>query len=390
MKYSDFIKRGDKLLFLVALAVLAVSVFRGLYSTDLFTRTEPPITIVFTQWWDRDIEDNFLLSLIRDFENQHEGIRISLSYKPYDELLFALTDNNGIFPGDVLALDPLWISELEKNEIIQKASPPLLSFINVLFYNTGILRDAGFSMPPKSRTEFINYARTVAGLEGNRWGLVVDEKGSRRLYDDVFPWIWSAGTQLISGGRPTVNSRPVIDSLSFLAALKSEGLLVQGNKLEDFSSGKAAFMISSSRNIEFVRERLGDTSFDISNIPVPDNYAGRSLYGAAEWAIGVNSASVHEEEAKLFADFLIGEAHVLAEKTREMPGDRGLPRYAPFYSKAWDIAAVWEPAREFSGHPWLELEKVFSEELSSLFSGDLTPVQTAAAIQRRWSDLLSP
>ena len=388
MKYLDFIKRGDKLLFLVALAVLAASIFRGVYDSSLLTRTEPPIVVVFTQWWPD--QENTFLSLIRDFESQHEGIKISLSYKSYEDLLLALTGGEGGSPGDLFALDPLWVSGLEEKEIIEYASPSLLSFINVLFYNIDILRDAGFSRPPKNRSEFIIYSRAAANMGQDRWGLVVDEKGSRRIYDDVFPWIWSAGAQLLQNRRPVLNTRPVIDSLSFLASLKSEGLLVQGNKLEDFSSGKAAFMISSARDIEFVRERMGDEAFDVSNVPVPDNYAGRSLYGTVDWAIGINSASANKAEARLFADFLVGKTYVLAERTGEIPADGGLPRHAPFYSKVWDIAAVWEPAREFSGIHWLELEEAFSEELSSLFAGDLSPAAAAAALQNRFSDLLSP
>ena len=391
MKDFIFAKWGDKLLFALALAVLATGLLRVWSNPPPPVIVEaPPATIVFTQWWENDLDKNILPQLIAEFESLHEGIHVVLSYKSYEDLLLKLFDMcEDIFPGDVFALDPRWVSELEDKGIIEYASPPLLSFINLLFYNIDILREAGFVRPPKSRTEFITHARTVAGMEGNRLGLVMDNSGSRRLYDDVYSWIWSSGGQLLRDGRPQINTRPVIDSLSFLASMKEEGLLVKGNKLEDFSSGRAAFMISSSKDIRFVRERLGKTSFDISNIPLPDNHTGRSYYGSAGWALGVNSNSAHREEARLFVGFLAERAHILANNTGAILGG-SLPSRDPLYSKAWDIAMAWHSSKEFPALPWMELETIFSEELDYLFAGETTPAHAASAIQRRWTERLSP
>ena len=408
MKEFSFTKNGDKILFVVALAVLAIGLFHvWRNSSRVIDAASPPVTIVFTQWWQpaagpgglapampgsvspHASEENILLNLIREFEDTHEGIRVILRYKSYEDLLVELLDiYDDNFQGDVLALDPLWISTLKKNETIEYASPPLLSFVNVLFYNIDILLEAGFIRPPNTRSEFVSYARTVAGMEGNRLPLVVDASGSRRLHDDVYPWIWSSGGQLTRDGSPQVNSPPVVNSLSFLTSLKNENLLVHGNKLEEFSRGNAAFMISSSRDIDFVRERLGDMSFDITNIPLPDNYAGQSYFGGMQWAIGINSASDHIEEARLFIDFLAERAHLLANNMGALPTGDGLPGSDPIHAKVWDIVMAWQPGEEYSALPWLEMEKIFDEELTSLFAGEMTAAQTAAAIQRRWAEQL--
>ena len=392
MKNFDLKKRGDMLLFILAIAVLAAGLFRFWYNPSEQTAPvidEPPqATVVFTQWWEDDLEENILLDFIEEFESLHEGIRVTLAYKPYEEIhleLFGAAEDG--FTGDIFALDSLWTVELLEMGVIENASPPLLSFISVLFYNIDILLNAGFSRPPKSWGEFISYARIVAAMGGNHRGLAMGEADSRRVHDDVYPWIWSGGARLLRDGRPEVNSRPVVESLSFLASLNSEGLIVKGNKLEDFGFGRAAFMISSVRDIEYVRAFMGDESFDITTVPVPDNYAGQSFYGNAEWAIGISSASEYKEEARLFADFLAGKADILAENAGVSSGAPG-PDH--FYSKAQEIAMAWDPALDFSGQPWKELEKVFGEELSSLFAGISSPAGTAAAIQRRWADRLLP
>jgi multiple sugar transport system substrate-binding protein len=385
MQNSGFKKHGDKLLFVLALAVLAVSLFRVIQNRVI---PEVLTSIVFVQWWEDDLRENSLLDLIEEFESFHDGIKIVLSFKSYEDLKRSLFDSaeNG-FTGDIIALDPLWVPELKNRKIIESANLPLLSFISVLYYNIDILKEAGFSRPPKSRSEFLACARAISGREDNRWGLVMDETGSRQIYNDVYPWFWAAGLQLLGDGRPTVNSRQFIEGLSFLSSLNSEGLILHGSKLEDFGSGKAAFMISSTKDITYIRERLGETSFDISNVPFPDNFAGKTYYGDFQWAVAISSNSAHKEEAALFADFLAGKASILSEKAEAMPGG-SISSRDPFYLKAWDIAIAAEPAREFAGLPWAELEKIFREERDLLFAGESAPAETAAAVQRRWTERL--
>ena len=393
MRNVDLKKHGDMLLFVLALVVV-VTIFFSIRVNRTITKVIP--SIVFTQWWEDDLEKNTLQDIINEFESLHKEIKIVLSSKPYEDLRLELFDSpETVFSGDVLALDTLWVPELQKKGIIENLwteSPPqqsfkvpLLSFVTILYYNTNVLKNAGFSRPPKSRSEFINYARAITNEEENRWGLALDENSSRWVYDDVYPWIWSAGTQLIKDGMPTVTSRSVIDVLSFLVSLKREGLVVPGNKLEDFTSGKAAFMISSAKDIGFVRNRMGDESFSISSVPLPDNYAGETYYGTTGWTIGINSTSAHKEEARLFADFLAGKALILSQKAGARP--ENLPSQDPFYSKVWDIFIAGEPAQEFSGLPWTEMERAFREELFSLFAEKTSPAETAAAIQERWSIL---
>ena len=388
MTNSVFKKYGDKLLLALALAVLAAGLVRvAIRSANM---QEPagiqPASIVFTQWWDRSLGGNVLLNLINEFENLYEGVKVIPVFVPYEELrqmLFFPSEENS--PGDVFAIDPLWIAELGEKGILESAGQPILSFMSVLFYNTDILREAGFFMPPKTRSEFIACARRVADMRGNYAALVMDANGSRRIYDDIFPWVWAGGIQLARDGRPQANSRQLVDSLGFLSSLANEGLIVYGDKLQTFRAERAAFMIASASEVDYVRMRLMDTSFDISTVPLPDNYAGVSYYGSTEWAVGISSSSEKKAEAKLFADFLGGKAHILAENAGAIGS---LPNNDHFHSKVWEIAIAWEPALEFSGLPWEEMGKTFSGELSLLFAGETSPGETAAAIQRSWAERL--
>jgi len=404
---KDFFKKhGDKALFVLALAFLAAAFFR----MEGWRPAQTP-GIVFTQWWEGDLGKDTLRLLVEEFEELH-GIKVTIEYRAYEDLrrdLFALAEipppSNGNFVantnfiGDVIALDPLWTTELLKMDIIEE-DVTLLSFINVLYYNVEILKEAGFSRPPKNRSEFIDYAKVLAGGRGSSpgfmLGIALNENNTRGVYDDIFPWIWATGVPLIRDGNPVVNSRQVVESLSFLAALNNEGLIAPSMfladsawKLEDFISGRVACMVAPTLYIDQVRERMGDDAFGITSVPGPDNYFGRPFFATAGWAFGVHSASERKEEARLFADFLAGKASLLSDKIGAAPGNGapnlfGTPARDPFYSKVWDITISGEAARDFTDIPWIALQSVFREELASLFAGRKTPTEAATAIQERW------
>ena len=410
-------KNADILLFVLALAVLTAALFR----TGNRIPLAPVPDIVFAQWWQDDIDNNTLEQLVKEFENLHEGIKVVIKTVPYDKLeqelsappesASSVSDDES--SADVIALDPLWVPELINRGTIDNRpdntpAAPLLSFINVFYYNIQILKEAGFSRPPKNRSEFLRYAKAVAGLEGNRRALASGGNSSRSMYDDIFPWIWAAGAQLYKDGKPAVTSKPVVESLSFLASLNKEGLIAPGvfstgsdadtgnspdrytkNKIEDFISGKAAFMVAPASYIKQIREQMGDENFGVSSVPPPDNFPGKYYYGSLGWTIGIASSSPHKEEAQAFVEFLNSKASLLSEKAKAISGNSSpYPGPDPFYSKVWDIAIAGETTPDFSGGGNSRaFQEIFREELIKLFAGNFTPEQTAKAIQARWEEV---
>jgi len=401
MMNEFFKKNGNKLLLCIALALFITALFLlGTKSTNRKESVEPP-SVVFTHWLDNEADKAVFMEIISEFESLHEDFKVILSICSYEDLRSALfrgapLEDSG-FPGDVIALDSLWVSELTKKEIIENVNATPVSYINILYYNINLLKEAGFSRPPKTRGEFLAYARHFSGNNGNQAALALGMNSSRGVYDDIFPWIWSAGAQLVRDGKPQVNSRQVTDCLSFLASLYNENLLDSqsftadpASKLNDFISGKTAFVIAPASEIRFVREQLGDEAFGVTSIPVPDNYAGKSFYAVSAWTTGVYFASSQKEKAKLFADFLAEKAAFISNRMKAIPGSGIPPAYDAFYSKVWDIAIAGEAAQDFSGLNWLELEESFKEGLSAFFAGNASAADTAASIQKRWESIISP
>jgi multiple sugar transport system substrate-binding protein len=399
----------DILLLALALIVLVLSLLRSGGKKAIAEAVAP--TLVFTQWWQNELEPDTLEKLIKEFEARRPEIKIVLNTRSYEETkeLFLNynpdIDDNSPAPGDILAVEPLWIPELEKTGLLHKADiagAPLLSYFYPLFYNIDILREAGFSRPPKNRSEFLTFVQAVSNAETHRYGIALSlsPDNSQNIYTDVYPWIWAAGAALLNEGRPALTQKAVIETLEFLANLNRGGLvyprpfsLGKDEKLNAFIKGRAAFMIGRVQDIEILKRELGAAHFSLSSIPPPDSYSGKPIFGASGWTLAPSQTGTHQEEAKAFISFLYEKKSILAENAHVVPGAGSNPPAAldALYSKAWDIFIAGDLVQEFNhAEGEAKREEAFREELSKLFEDKQTAAETAAAIQKKWEKSQTP
>jgi len=277
---------------------------------------------------------------------------------------------------------------------------PLVSFMDLLFYNMKILSEAGFASPPKTRDAFLTYARTVSKADLNASGSAISLNPNDRqsLSRDIFSWIWASGGNFWADEKgPNFNTRPIINDLTFLGILNREGLLAPdifsttGNqRIEQFAQGKVAMMIASARAIPYLREKMGDDAFGITTIP-DSGTGGKYNIGISAIYSGINSESTHPEEAWRFLEFLAQKCPLLCEELKAIPGvvsdiipgDYVLDDF--FYSKAWDIFESARITEGFTGKPHaMEYKATVLEELETFFTTDRSAQETVNAIQRRW------
>lgn len=177
---------------------------------------------------------------------------------------------------------------------------PLVSFMDVLFYNIDLLSAAGFDRPPKTREEYRAYARAAMNNGFYSDNVINDE-------------IW--------------NELPYTDS----------------EKLEEFTQGKIAMMAASTRAIPYFREIMGDEAFSITDMPFASDGSGeRSSLNFTGIYAGININCEKPDEAWRFIDFLIEQRPVFCEIFKAVPGISDVipgsyVKDDPFYSKAWDI-----------------------------------------------------
>ena len=361
-------RRVDVLLFVATLAVLVVVA----YGRFLGTVAPTPVDIlVSTSYWEMfgDIADSFA----RDFEAQNPGFRILATDSPSPDIVFF---DDGEFAllvesGALASLSPFIYTETGEEQWVL----PLVSFVDLFFYNIDILQGAGNDRPPRTRTEFLAAARSVAQAHAQTPGEVfpfalglgeADPLGIRR---DFHPWVWALDAQVHSGfaedGSLALSGQSAA-TIGFLAEMNREGLLAPGTfettgreRLEQFAAGEIAMMLASARDILFLRDGSPGVNFDITAVPAMA--LGRNRLGVSGIYAGISADSAQPDTAWAFLVFVAGRSHLLASALGAVPGSFFISfpdRYIeedPMYSKAWDLFEAAEIV-EFPGGDILEVE----------------------------------
>jgi multiple sugar transport system substrate-binding protein len=409
----------DRFLMILGLAVLVLALVFALVVKPL--STGQPIfeenPLVFTQWWEDEMEAGALNALIGEFTRAHPGLRIRLDTRPYNEIRDMLLRGQAKGEPDIIALDPRWLRELvraeylENLEAYQAAVPiefdayaglpeqpasekeahalPLASFMTALFYRTDILQEAGFDRPPKNQGEFTAYARTVSRTNPERYGFALSlaAEDPFGIYRDIYAWIWASGAALTQNGELRFDTPAVTGALDFLDTLNRERLIptdsftkTGGERLADFIAGRTAMIIA---DIRYARDlEAAGVPFGLTTIPGPASYLGKPVLGLSSWYAGIPKNSTRKAEAWEFLAFLAERKPVIAARSGAIPADTTAD---PFYAKAYDIYQAGEITEEFSAFRGADgLDTIVGEEIQRMFRGDQSPAATAAAVQARW------
>ncbi|MDR0312167.1 MAG: extracellular solute-binding protein [Treponema sp.] len=369
--------RKDLILMALAVAVLVFSLVRLTNKTAAELTVTAPV-LVFVHSWES--KEEMILSLIDEYNVQYPETEIIAVYKTYSEIkemLFSSIETNSI-EGDIIAIDPLWISELVKEEKIEPDEFPILRFFYPLFYNIELLKQAGFSGPPKTRSEFLTQARAVNQPDANIYAIAfaLEDAGGKNPFRDLYSWIWAAGIAL-----PTSTQISALrETLEFFVTLYNEVpgtvFMDENEKREAFLNGRTAFMIGSAEDMELLKSGLGD-ALDYTAIPVPDNYQGRPIFDSSGWNLAINRNSALKEDSRRFIDFLAEHSPLLAHGWAIPENNNPMFSPDPFYSKAQELYISGNLIRDYSGPQAGPVAFDFSEELMNLFEGRISAAEAA-------------
>lgn len=375
---------------IVVIALVVLSRFTG--KPGKSGHIDISVSPQFENTFGRELAD----ALIRDFEGQRPDLRITKAEEGADVLFFDDSEfgrlrsggaPNGGAPNGakLLSLNPYIVTNTQNGEAdIEQNIPdqnaqwalPLMSFMDLLFYNIDILQAANFDRPPKTRAEFLAVARAVSHINTGQNGVygfalaLADPQMARR---NIYPWIWAAGGEI----RASVNDTPAlsriaVDTIAFLGQLSREGLLSPGletgaQRLEEFAQGKIAMIVSSARDIAVLQRGSRNISFGVTAIP--GTAQGKNRLGLSKIYAGISADSALPDEAWAFLSFITGKSQTLAEALTAIPGSipTAFPgEYIvkdPLYSKAWDIFEAAEIV-DFSHDPSEEeTERLVREKL---------------------------
>ncbi|MDR0598533.1 MAG: extracellular solute-binding protein [Treponema sp.] len=393
----------DKLLWLLVVLLIA-----GLFMIRFLGRSLPgmDVTLVFAQWWEDQMEGPVLADLAREFTAKNPGIQVTLVKKNWPEILEFLKnpESGEVPPPDLLSLNPYWLGALERESRLaplgsagdspQTYAAPVISFINLLFYNIDLLKEAGFDRPPKNQTEFLSYVQRISqtGRGAYGAGFALGGQDPQSVSRHLLSWIWAAAGSPETAEDFSFNSPRVITVLTFLNQVK-ENLYpgpfttTEEALLSAFGEGKMGMIIGSSSSIRVLKNALGE-KFGVTTIPSAESYAKKPVFPLSGWYAGIHSGSPHPEEARKFIAFLKEKAGTLAAAAYAVPGGgRRSPeqsRNDPYYAKAFDMYEAGEMVREFYGN--MILNSDIRREMELMFAGSKTPEQCAGAIQQSWEE----
>jgi multiple sugar transport system substrate-binding protein len=359
-----------------------------------------------------------------EFEAANPGIKVELLSGPYASTKEQVVA--GAAAGtmsDVVGLDGAWVSDFVKQGSLADLSAlmdassydqgqlasqiqidgstymiPVVNFVYPLYTNDDLLGAAGVTAPPSNRTEFAAAASAVTGDGVSGWALPLSLEAPNGIQNDVMSWVWASGGSMLKDGQPDVTNAEVTSAVEFIKGMWEDGSIARGaftmkeqDKLEEFTNGRAAMIISSLSHINLIRESNPELNFSISALPSVDGYTGKRGIPYASWGIGVAENSQYKEEAWKLVSFLMSEStnQKISSIANAFPGNTtAVPDFVQgdeLFGKAFEIYQSGFPANEFVGLPVAEeLMRLFDEQFQLYLEGDITADEMLTAAQEAW------
>lgn len=390
------------------------------------------VTLEFAQWWAPELPEGSFDKLMAEFTAQNPKIKVKLLSGPYASTKQQLVAGaaSKTLP-DVVGLDGAWVSDFAKQGAIadltelmadakydssQLASQiqikdktymvPVVNFVYPLFVNNDLLKKAGVTTTPATRTQFLDAAKKVSALGGNvkGWALPLDTAVPNGIQNDVMSWLWaSGGTMLTKDGKADLTSDQVKGTVEFVKSLNDANAIAPGSltmkeqdKVEKFTTGQVGMVIDSLAHITLIKKNNPALKFTVAPIPAADGYTGKRGIPYASWGIGVSNSTKHKAEAFKLVQFLMSKQTnaQLSTLANGFPGNKtATPDFSksdPMFKTAFDIYQAGYPANEFVGLPKSEdLMRSFDEQLQLTLTGKQSVDDTLTKAQESWTSVLS-
>ena len=388
--------------------------------------SQNPVTIEFAQWWDNELPEGYLQTLIDKFEEQNPNIKVEMISAPYASIQEQLVA--GAATGtmaDVVGLSGGWVNDFVQQgaianltELMQQAGYddsqlasqcqingatymiPVVTFVYALYTNTNLLTAAGISEVPRTRSEFIATAKAMTNASSNTygWALPLSLEAPNGVQNDVMTWAWASGESALKDGMPDLTNEGIQKTIEFVKELYYSGSVSPGvfsmkeqDKVEEFCSGRVGMIVSPMGHINTIKTTNPELNFSVSSIPVEDGFDGERGVPFSMWGIGVSENSEHKEEAWKLIEFLMSpDANSeLCTNAKAFPGNlNAKPGFVDddeLFASAFEIYKNGRLKNEFIGMPVAtELMRVFDEQMQLMLENEQSVEQMLENAQNEW------
>ncbi len=389
------------------------------------------VEIEFSTWWTTEIDKEYYLELIAEFEELNPGVTVTLTELPFAEVRTqAMTNDITGTIADVLAMNPPWAREFYDlgmlapldDYIANDASYDLNNYAGVaeeiegsqytvpydslafmLYYNIDMFEEAGLDLPTNWE-ELRECAAALTDADNDEYGftMVLSETAAANgSILSLYPLLYAANGRTYVDGEWTVETDEMEAALQLIYDMQEDGSILPGTTSkteqqisEEFANNNIGMMIQSNAHIATVDNRNPDLNYGVMAIP--------SQYGTTEpelrhhgWDLGVAAKSENPDVAWDFVVFLTSKENMqsLGEENLKIPAyidlDKSYMDANPVLVQAAEIMENYEMVEELATMPsvgtcWTELTRVGS----AVLSGTMTPAQALTECQATWDEIL--
>ena len=275
---------------------------------------------------------------------------------------------------------------------------PLTVDARALFYNKGLLAEAGLE-PPSNWDELRQAAISLTKWDGNRLersGFSLNDVGLFNM------WLQQAGGQMVSedGSRTTFNSPEGIRVLEFWDTLVNKDKVYRigfeqglGEGQDLFVTGQVGMLYTGPWMITTYQKYGSDLDFGIFPPPAgPDGHRGSGMGG---FGLVIPSASKKKEAAWEFMKWWLAEADnalLWARTSKNVPGNLEAIRDPffqadPFWKPILDTLEFAKIRPPFTGYAAMEVDAVIPT-LQLFLEGKLTAEKALKQAQEQGDAIL--
>jgi multiple sugar transport system substrate-binding protein len=371
-------------------------------------------TVTFWNGYAADGEEisTFTEEVLPAFNALYPNITVEHQEIPYDDLRQKLVTGlaGGTLP-DVLRADIIWVPEFADQDALLALDEEMSDFdeiagqvfegplstnkwgehyyglpldtnTRVLFYNPGVLEEAGVTDVPATIDEFeAAMAKVKEALGGDHFGYAEGGPGPW----SVLPWIWSFGGGItndeLTAATGTLNGPGTVAAVTKLKAWIDQGLLspsILGGGVatsEQFGGATAATILEGPWMPGIFANQFPDLEYELA--PVPAGPGGSASVVGGE-NIVVFKQTENKEAALAFTRFMLSqEAQLAMGKVGQMPvleslaGHADLPDFYAVFQEQLKTAKARTPVPA-----WPKIDEAVSNGVLKALRGDAS-VQAA-------------
>lgn len=305
----------------------------------LFGSVRADTTIEFWQFWTDAAIKPVITEIVKDFENQNPGIKVSVTdltwANGHEKIVIGFASKTG---PDILELGSDWVAQFADaghladitQDIVADSSGfrgwgmstynskvygfPWILGTRALFMNRDLLNAAGYDSTfiPINLAQFKQAAIKVNSLNKDIYGWGSNTAEKHRLYKKFLPFFWSFDAQLFSDDNRycLIASDNAIGSLLMYKDMHDNCAYVSNQRgIEDaFLNGKIGFILSGDWLLKRIEQEKRKINFSVGLFP-GIKLPGRSFLGGE--ILCVNNASKKKEAALRFLKFFSSPANQL-------------------------------------------------------------------------------